>query len=189
MSPEEPALRLPRATVFAAVCVGVSAGGHVLAGGGPVPPDVMALGALGALALAYALNGRERGPEVVLTATIGAQVLLHELFALSAPVTSAVSEISDVSTTSEMPPTQAMQAMPVALSDAGHGGHPGLGMSLAHLVLAVSTGWWLYRGESAVWLMLRLWGAAPLAVLRWIRAASTGTFAPPARPVCGRSQN
>lgn len=35
--------------------------------------------------------------------------------------------------------------------------HFGLGMPLAHLTVALLTGWWLYRGESAFWLMLRLW--------------------------------
>ncbi|MGI5488396.1 hypothetical protein [Microtetraspora malaysiensis] len=73
--------------------------------------------------------------------------------------------------------------VPPPLAGAGHAGHLSVGMSLAHLVLAVTTGWWLYRGERAVRLMLRLWSAAPLGVLRWIRALSAGVFAPPACPV------
>ncbi|GLW99109.1 hypothetical protein [Microtetraspora sp. NBRC 16547] len=189
MSPEVPALRLPRAIVFAAVCVVVSAAGHAVAGGGSVPPDVMALGAVGTLALAYALNGRERGPEVVLTATIGAQILLHELFAwsattmLSTPVPSIPMPSTPMPAVRIVPGMAAIPAAPVVLSGAGHGGHLGVGMPLAHLVLAASTGWWLYRGERAVWLMLRLWNTAPFAVLRWIRAVSVGTFSPPGRAV------
>ncbi|WP_067179506.1 hypothetical protein [Microtetraspora niveoalba] len=176
MSSEEPALRLPRAIVFAAVCVVVSAAAHAFAGGGAVPPDVMALGAVGALAIAYALNARERGPEVVLTATIGVQVLLHELFVWSAPGASLT----------PLPAagiTPAVYPLPTVPPGTGHGGHLGVGMSLAHLVLAVTTGWWLYRGERAVWLMLRLWSAAPFAVLRWMRAVSAGMFTAPDRPV------
>ncbi|WP_214322754.1 MFS transporter [Nonomuraea sediminis] len=150
MSPEGPGLRLARATVFATVCVVVSAGGHVFAGGKPVAPGVLILGSLGTLALAYLLGGRERGPQVVLGATIAAQILLHELFSGVAPV---------------------------AVSPDAHA-HSGLGMTLAHLVVAVVTGWWLYRGENAFWLMVRLWGMPPLPVLRWLLVLSTGESAP-----------
>ncbi|MFF4776046.1 hypothetical protein [Microtetraspora fusca] len=182
MSPEEPALRLPRAVVFAAVCVVVSAAAHAFAGGGTVPPEVMALGAVGALAVAYALNGRERGPQAVLAATIGAQVLLHELFAWSAPAGPAA-PFPPAPVVGIGPVVGPLPPVPPPFAGSGHAGHLGVGMTLAHLVLAVITGWWLYRGERAVWLMLRLWSAAPLAVLRWIRALSAGVFAPPARPV------
>jgi hypothetical protein len=127
------ALRAPRAIVFATLCIVVSAGGHALAGGGQVPPHLAVLGAMIAFCVAYALNGRERGAEVVLAATIGVQVLLHELFSRAAP---------------------AAPHMAVAADHA----HRGLGMAAIHLVVALGTGWWLYRGESALWLMIRLYG-------------------------------
>ncbi|MFC4589904.1 hypothetical protein [Sphaerisporangium corydalis] len=123
--------------VFAVVCVVVSAGGHAFAGGRAVPLAVMAVGAAGVLAMAYLLSDRERGPEGVLSATIIAQVILHQLFAWSAPVPTVYTE---------------------------HGHH--LGMVMVHVVVAVLTGWWLYRGERAVWLMLRLWAVGPLSALR-----------------------
>lgn len=138
MSPEDPVLRLARATVFATVCVVVSAGGHAFAGGGAVAPAVMILGGLVSFVLAYVLSGRERGPETVLLATAGTQILLHEVFAQTSPASVAAAP--------------------------GHG-HLGVGMALIHAVVALLTGWWLHRGESAVWAMLRLWGAVPFRLL------------------------
>ena len=130
-------MRLARAIVFAVVCAAVSAAGHAFAGGAAVAPGVMVAGGLGALVLAYILSGRERGPEVVLGATVGTQVLLHQLFELTAPGT-------------------------------GHA-HFAVGMALVHLTIAMLTGWWLHRGESAFWLMLRLSGRPRLALPRPFR--------------------
>lgn len=127
-------MRLARAIVFAVVCAAVTAAGHAFAGGAAVAPGVMVAGGLGALVLAYGLGGRERGPEVVLGATVGTQVLLHQLFGVTAP-------------------------------SSGHA-HLTVGMPLVHLTIAVLTGWWLHRGESAFWLMLRLSGRPPLALPR-----------------------
>ncbi|WP_431930093.1 MFS transporter [Nonomuraea jabiensis] len=141
MSAVEQATRLARAAVFAVVCVAMSAGGHMLAGGALVAAQTLFVGMAGAFALALALSRHERGPEVVVTVTVGAQALLHELFARSAPLA-------------------------VAHADHTHTSSPGVGMSVAHLVVAVVTGWWLYRGENATWLMLRLWAMAPLPKLR-----------------------
>src|SRR5690242_1711971 len=84
VSPRHPVLRMTRALVFATVCVVISAGGHAFAGGGAVPPGILGAGALVAMVLAYALSGREPRLEVLLTASIGTQALLHELFAWTA---------------------------------------------------------------------------------------------------------
>ncbi|MET8864867.1 hypothetical protein ABZW11_18165 [Nonomuraea sp. NPDC004580] len=141
MSALERIARMARAVVFATVCVVMSAGGHVLAGGAPVTAQTLLVGMAVAFALAFALSGRERGPEIVLVATAGAQLLLHEMFTRSAPDA-------------------------VAHAEQMHAGTSGVGMPVAHLVVAVVSGWWLYRGESAFWLMVRLWGMAPLPRLR-----------------------
>jgi hypothetical protein len=146
--------RLTRAAVFAAVCVVMSMGGHVLASGTPVTARTLLVGVAAAFALAFALNRHERGPEAVILATAGAQILLHELFTRSAPI-------------------------PVTHADHAHAGMPGIGMSVAHLVVAVVSGWWLYRGESAVWLMLRLWGMAPLPKLRRLLVGAVEPFTTP----------
>ncbi|MFJ2031194.1 hypothetical protein [Streptosporangium sp. NPDC087985] len=148
MTPVASALRVLRALVFATLCLVVSAGGHALAGGGLVPPHLGLLGAVVAFCLAYALNGRERGLEVVLPATAGTQILLHELFTRAAPT-------------------------PHMGLSADHG-HLGLGMMVVHLVVALLTGWWLHRGESALWLMIRLYGMRmPVIRLFVITAAET----------------
>lgn len=154
----EQASRLARAAVFAAVCVVMSAGGHTLANGAPVAAQTLLAGAIAAFALGFSLNRYERGPEVVVTVTAGAQITLHELFTRSAPGS-------------------------MAHADQTHAGIPGVGMFVAHLLVAVVTGWWLYRGESAVWLMLRLWGMAPLPKLRRLLVGLVGPFTPPVRVV------
>ncbi|MFC4015286.1 hypothetical protein ACFOY2_49300 [Nonomuraea purpurea] len=158
MSALERVSRLTRAAVFAAVCVVMSAGGHVLAGGTPVTVWTLFVGMVAAFALAYALNRHERGPEIVVTATAGAQLLLHELYTRSVSVS-------------------------ITQADHVHAGTNGVGMSVAHLVVAVMSGWWLYRGESAFWLMVRLWGMAPLPKLRRLLVGAVEPFTPPIRVV------
>ncbi len=130
-------LRLARAVVFATVCGAVSAGGHALAGGAPVPFGVYLAGVLAALGLAYLIDGRERGPAAVLAATVSTQMVLHQIFDRLAPGDPAAP---------------------------GHA-HPQAGMALIHLTVAALTAWWLHRGESALWLMIRLYGA-PLPAVR-----------------------
>ncbi|MEV0235498.1 hypothetical protein [Nonomuraea sp. NPDC050786] len=147
-------LRLARAVVFATVCGAVSAGGHALAGGGPVPFEVYLAGVLAALGLAYLIDGRERGPAAVLTAAIGTQMVLHQLFERLAPAAGA---------------------------GAGHG-HPAPGMALVHLTVAALTAWWLHRGERALWLMIRLY-AGPPPLIRLLAAAPAEFATPLWRPV------
>ncbi|MEV5889127.1 hypothetical protein [Nonomuraea fuscirosea] len=152
------ASRLARAAVFATVCVVMSAGGHVLAGGAQVAVPTLLIGVLGAFVLAFVLSGRERGPEVIVAASAAAQILLHELFTRSAADT-------------------------VACAEHAHAGTPGAGMTVAHLVIAVLSGWWLYRRENAFWLMVRLWGMAPLPKLRRLLVGVVEPFAAPVRVV------
>jgi hypothetical protein len=71
------ALRLPRALVFATLCIAVTGGGHILAGG-LLPPHLVLAGMTFAFALAYALNARERGLAVILPATATSQILLSD---------------------------------------------------------------------------------------------------------------
>ncbi|MBB4702776.1 hypothetical protein [Sphaerisporangium siamense] len=159
MSAEEPLLRLARAAVFATVCLFLSTAGHAFAGGGGVDPAVLLAGLAGTMGLAYAINGREREPEVVLAASAVAQISLHEVFGWTT------------------------HSVPTALGT--EHGHRTFGMTLAHLMVAMASGWWLYRGEQAAWLMLRLWATAPFPVLRWLftTAGRTTPPAPPAVPV------
>jgi hypothetical protein len=132
-----PVLRLIRAAAFAAVCVLVSAGGHLFAGGGDVSPAALALGFGVPYVLALVVNGRERSRESVVAATSVVQLVLHQVFARVAPV---------------------------AEVDTEHG-HLNVGMTVVHLMVALLSGWWLHQGEQAVWTALRLWGVAPLRLL------------------------
>ncbi|MEV0612418.1 hypothetical protein AB0I81_03770 [Nonomuraea sp. NPDC050404] len=146
-------LRLSRAVVFATVCGAVSAGGHALAGGGLVPFGVYLAAVLAALALAYLIDGRERGPAAVLAATVGTQTVLHQLFERLAPGEGA------------------------GLAHA----HPAPGMLLVHLTVAALTAWWLHRGESALWLMIRLYGAPRPAIRLFVPIGATAGAPPPIR--------
>ncbi|MFI6502908.1 hypothetical protein [Nonomuraea typhae] len=127
-----------RAAAFAAVCVMVSAGGHLFAGGGAISPAALLLGFAAPYLLALTVAGRERSRESVLAATVIVQFVLHQVFARVAPAAEA---------------------------GAGHGGHLNVGMTLVHLTLALLSGWWLHQGESTVWTALRLWSAAPPRLL------------------------
>ncbi|MFD5425406.1 hypothetical protein [Streptomyces sp. NPDC127084] len=75
-------LRLLRAAVFAAVCVVLSALGHVMASCAAVPWWTLAAGFLGVFAAAAPLAGRERSMPVIATALTGGQLALHALFGL-----------------------------------------------------------------------------------------------------------
>jgi hypothetical protein len=141
------ALRLIRAAAFAVVCVMVSAGGHMVAGGGALSALALVVSSAVPFALALVFNGRERACETVLAATAITQVVLHQVFAQIAP------------------------AVPAVSADAGHS-HVNAGMALVHLTVALLSGWWLHQGESVVWTMLRLWATAPLRLLSLMPTAA-----------------
>lgn len=75
-------LRLLRAAVFAAVCVVLSAGGHVLASCAAVPLWTLGAGFLAVLAVAAPLAGRERSLPGIAAALTAGQLALHALFGL-----------------------------------------------------------------------------------------------------------
>ncbi|MCC3766819.1 hypothetical protein [Streptomyces sp. UNOC14_S4] len=76
-------LRLLRAAVFTAVCVLLSAGGHVLASCASVPLWTLAAGFVGVFAAVLPLAGRERSlPGITAGLAVG-QLALHTLFGLA----------------------------------------------------------------------------------------------------------
>ncbi|GGX92787.1 hypothetical protein [Streptomyces hiroshimensis] len=75
-------LRLIRAAVFTAVCVLLSAGGHVLASCAKVPLWTLAAGFLAVLALAVPLAGRERSLPSIAAGLAAGQLALHTLFGI-----------------------------------------------------------------------------------------------------------
>ncbi|MFJ9033008.1 hypothetical protein ACIRQP_31670 [Streptomyces sp. NPDC102274] len=74
--------RLLRAAVFTAVCVVLSATGHVLAACAPVPWWTLVLGFLGVFAIAAPLAGRARSTGSIIMALMGGQLGLHSLFGI-----------------------------------------------------------------------------------------------------------
>jgi hypothetical protein len=74
--------RLLRAAVFAAVCVVLSATGHVLAACAPVPWWTLVLSFLGVFGVAAPLAGRPRSTATIAGVLTGGQLSLHTLFGL-----------------------------------------------------------------------------------------------------------
>ncbi|MFG3495981.1 hypothetical protein [Streptomyces sp. NPDC047928] len=74
--------RLLRAAVFTAVCLVLSALGHVLAACESVPWWTLAAGFLGVFVVALPFTGRERSLPVIAAALAGGQLALHTLFGL-----------------------------------------------------------------------------------------------------------
>ncbi|MBO3749623.1 hypothetical protein J5X84_26390 [Streptosporangiaceae bacterium NEAU-GS5] len=138
MAISEPVLRAPRAAFFAAACTLISAVGHTLTNHAPVSLGAGLAGAVGVFALGYVLGRRERGLSVLLPATSIAQLLLHELFGGNAPTAMTLGHASHVTS-----------------------------MPLIHAAIAVVTAWWLHRGESALWLMIRMY-ARPFGPAPWL---------------------
>lgn len=125
-------LRLIRAAAFSVVCVTLAVLGHMVAGGSGPGPWAVAAGGSAVMAMTVPLAGRERSMTVISTGLLVLQLSLHELFALgdAAIITSA--------------------SHPHA-----RGLGESLGMLIAHLTATLITGWWLARGESALWALLR----------------------------------
>lgn len=123
--------RFVRAAAFAVVCLLLGLVAHLLAGGRPSVPSVVAGLALSA-AIALPATGRERSLEVILPLLAGAQIALHLLFSLG-------------------PAAQGTHL-------AGHA-HTGLachaGMLIAHGWAVGLTALWLARGEALLWGVLR----------------------------------
>ncbi|MGW0839522.1 hypothetical protein ACWD26_05095 [Streptomyces sp. NPDC002787] len=88
-------LRIPRAAVFAAVCVVLAGAGHALASCATVPLWSLGVGFVGAFAVATALAGRERSlPGIAAMLAVG-QTVLHTLFGLGQHGTAATSRAAE----------------------------------------------------------------------------------------------
>ncbi|MEV6103269.1 hypothetical protein AB0M28_00970 [Streptomyces sp. NPDC051940] len=186
-------LRLLRAAVFAAVCVALSVGGHVLASGGTVPLWSLGAAAVLVLSVAFAAAGRERSlPAIAALLGVG-QLGLHCLFALgqhgAGPRTSGAMDLAlrlvcdhsgltlteggarRIVADAGVDPDRLAPVTGVA-GHAGHAAHETVGhsaayslpMLLGHLLAAVAAGWLLRRGEAALFRLVAL--AAPAHSLR-----------------------
>ncbi|MEU8175466.1 MFS transporter [Microbispora hainanensis] len=158
-------LRLARAAAFTAVCLGLGVLAHLF-NGGTVAPGALALGLPAVFAAALPLSGGERTLRAILPLLAALQVVLHALFALSAPMSSTAHVLSGH-----------VLAGP-AMAGHTHAG-PGIGMLLGHGWAVVLTAVWLARGEAALWALLR---RLAVRLTRIAADPAPPVFAPPASP-------
>ncbi|MFI9048363.1 PE-PGRS family protein [Streptomyces sp. NPDC053427] len=157
---------------FAAVCVLLTALGHVLSSGSPLPWPAVIAAVAGASAGAWCFARRERGPVVVGLLTAGTQAALHTAFALSqsAPLQgdgrawslvrqwwTALSceggtRLSSAPFGGRLVPDP-MRGMPHALHEGMHSGGPA--MFGAHALVAALSAWWMWGGEQALFRVVR----------------------------------
>ncbi|MFB9199560.1 hypothetical protein ACFFV7_00030 [Nonomuraea spiralis] len=171
MQVARPVVRALRAAVFTAVCVLVSAALHMLVGGTAIAPGPLAVAVAATFAGAYAAGSRPRGWPLLLSMCVAAQYGLHELFDASAPATSAVSTAASTAVST----TVSTVVSPGAVAH-GHGSAPG--MVVIHLAVALSSSWWLARGDAALAAVLRL-STVRLARLWGVLSAWLRVLAPP----------
>lgn len=114
-------LRLLRAAVFTAVCVGLSAAGHMIASSAAVPLWTVGVAAVLVFAVTAPLAGRERSlPGIAAGLAVG-QLALHSLFATGQQGTS-MADMAGMTGMAGMNPLSTMSAM-----SAGGGAHGGVG--------------------------------------------------------------
>ncbi|MGW2488169.1 hypothetical protein ACWCV9_13260 [Streptomyces sp. NPDC001606] len=149
-----PAVRALRAVVFAAVCVLLAAAGHGLAMGDlpPLGADAAAFGAV--FGLGWTLGGRERSLPGIGAAMLLTQAGLHLGFDAAHRGRGAA-------------PMAAMHAHGVAAPHA----HTVAPATAAHLLAALAASWWLWRGEAALWSLLRRAGTLLPGLVAWWRDA------------------
>jgi hypothetical protein len=193
-------LRLLRAAVFTAVCVVLSATGHVLAACATVPWWTLALGFLGVFALVTPLAGRERSLPLIAAALTVGQLSLHTLFGLGQHQLRLSSTAEDAlirmaaklacgAGAVSLGPTEAHRIVTASGMDpAQHSGHtsmtqtvaepallPTLPMVLGHLLAALATGWLLRRGDRALVRLIRLSADSALELAEGARLRSLRT--------------
>ncbi|MFE0171234.1 hypothetical protein ACFWZ2_02875 [Streptomyces sp. NPDC059002] len=201
-----PAFRLARAAVFAAVCVVTTALGHALMSGAPLPWWAVGYAFTATAAAAWWLTGRERGAVTVTSATVVAQLALHELFGLaqrmSAPPGAGAGSVHGgggaaggdgmdhmnhampMPGSGEMTPSSGMGGSGAGEWIMSLFGHSALGMLLAHVVAALICALWLWRGEAAAFRTGRALAAAVFVPLRLVLRVLVAAL-PPAPPRVG----
>ncbi|GAA3056248.1 hypothetical protein GCM10020229_80030 [Kitasatospora albolonga] len=208
-------LRLARAVPFALVCTVIAAAGHTLVGSGEVALPALVLGFVLVCAVAAALGGRERSLGSIAGALGAGQLGLHLLFhsacggfagvamtgmagmhhgGLTLPQVAGRLVCNETGLPLAGDPAQLVRAagldptaypLTTAAPDQGFLGMT-VPMLLGHLAAAVVAGWWLRRGEAALWRLLRLTAraaqecAAPLrTVLALVLALLLGPLPAP----------
>lgn len=179
-------LRVARAVPFALLCTLAAATGHTLTGGGDIAAPALSAGFAAVCALAVLLGGRERSLLAIAGALGAGQLGLHCLFHGFGTQAAAMAgmhgggpmtlpQVAGTLLCNDSPhdgltvvpldttPEQVVRAAgldPQAYAAAGspHAALLGLtpGMLLGHLAAALLAGWWLRRGEAALWRLVRM---------------------------------
>ena len=163
-------LRGTRAAIFAAVCVGVSAAGHVWMSGDGLPLWAVALAFAAITAIGYALAGRQWGFPSISALMLCGELGQHLLFtsAQNSAVSANVPAIPQFVSGRVVPASAWICGMPHSAM-VGHGGS-GSGMIAAHVVAGLLCAGWLRSGEAAAFRVLQALAdiaAAPLILLLW----------------------
>lgn len=179
-------LRGARAAVFAAMCVGLTAAGHVWMSGRAVPLWALALAFAALIAAGYAVAGRQRGFLPISALMLVGELALHALFCLAqntgrSASTAAHAVSASASASASIPPLPKFLSGPtVPLSDwlcgmgawksgmtGGAGTSGTLGARLAADVMM--------SGHGTVG-MLAVHGVAGLICAWWLRRGEAAVF-------------
>ncbi|MFD8722205.1 hypothetical protein ACFV2H_30520 [Streptomyces sp. NPDC059629] len=155
-----PAVRSLRAAVFAAVCVLLAAAGHGLAMGDMPPLWADAAGFLAVFALGRTLAGRERELPEIGVGMLLTQAGLHFGFDAARRVAAAHARMADMSVNM---PMRGRGMAGMAQQSHALTAHA----TAAHIVAALVASWWLWRGEAALWSLLRRTAALVPGLAAW----------------------
>ncbi|MEV7796257.1 hypothetical protein AB0O68_30365 [Streptomyces sp. NPDC087512] len=192
-------LRVPRAAVFAAVCVVLAALGHVLMSGEGLPWWVLLCGVAVVGAVGWAFGAHERRRRTVAGLTVLVQTCLHIAFTLvqsgNRPVTAAVPgdaqsllQWADRYLCGAAPtPEQAARAYDIAVAAglhptdhvASHGAHSTASTSHDMTHMAGSSSWGMLAAHALAAVLCGLWLAqGEAAVFKMLRACADRAFVP-----------
>ncbi|AQZ65436.1 putative integral membrane protein [[Actinomadura] parvosata subsp. kistnae] len=175
-----PGLRGLRAAVFAVVCVLAALGMHVLAGGPITGLGTVVAATVATGAGAFALARRRRSLGTLLTASFAAQYGMHQLFTAGtlAPPHHHTAPGADTTALT----TSLTTGLTTGLADHHGGGlYSGIGMLLAHVLVAAVSAWWLDCGETALAALLRLLACSLHDLWALLTARATALAALPLR--------
>jgi hypothetical protein len=177
---QQPLFRSSRAVVFATVCVTLATVGHAFSSTAPVPAWAILTGFGLVLAVALLLTGHERSLATILGGLLGGQFVLHSLYAAATGWALPTVDAASPATA----PAASAAAHHAATIEVG-GQDSGISMTLAHVVAALVSAWWLRRGERAAWALARRIADMAERPIRAILAFLGGLepSAPPSRTV------
>jgi hypothetical protein len=158
----KPVLPELRAATFAAVCLGLAAGAHMMMSQDAIPAWALMVGLVVAYVPArYAAGRGEQGLLGIVGLMGGLQVALHLLFTFAQHAAGTTSGAGSMPGMAMAPGMQMPAGMPMSGTAATAAANPaqhlhmGSGMLLGHAVAALICAWWLWQGEAAVHAVIR----------------------------------